>query len=138
MSEPVFTIATAENAIELVLSDTAVTLRLSDAVLGEFHREVDNDPDVRADNLAGRFARLVTGMAEKLISKTIEYPLADINDVEYTDGRLVFSYAHRHKLSFEGITVGDHGHNTPVLAAFSPDDANAFVEHFHQLKGSNR
>lgn len=137
MSEP-FTITSAENAVELVLSDATVTMRLSGAALDEVHREIQNDPDVQAGNVAGRFARFVTGMAEKMISKTIEYPLTDINDVEFTDGRLVFSYAHRHKFSFEDITVGDHGHTTSVLAMFPPDAANAFVEKFHQLKGATR
>ena len=133
MSEP-FTIATEKDAVELVLSDAAVTMRLGAAVLDEFHHDTQNDPDLQANNLAGRFARFVTGLAEKAISKTIEYPLADINDVEYTDGRLVFSYVKRRHPSFEDISFGNHGQNIPALAAFAPDDAQAFVEKFHQMK----
>ncbi len=137
MSEPMLTITSRENAVQLSLTSEQVRMTLSEAVMREFHDEVRADPDVKAPGLTGRFARFVTGAVEKLISSSIQYAVADIESVEVRDGALVFTYVKRHRPSFEDITIVMDGVNTPVLAAFAPSDAQAFAERFAALKGQS-
>jgi len=137
MSEPVLVITSAD-AVELVLTDTTVSLRLSGKVRNEVHAEIANDPDVQSPGFAGRFARFVTGAVEKFIEKSIEYPLADVTSATYSGGALVFTYAHKKHPSFETVNVGQNGKNVPVLETFSPEDAQAFVAKFNELKATRR
>lgn len=137
MSEPVLTITSQEDAVELVLTSEGVHMKLSDAVLHEFRSDVQTDPDVQAPGLVGRFARMVTGAAEKLISSTIEYPLADIESVADHDGTLVFTYRKRRAFSFENVTITLNGARVPALAAFSPADAQTFAQQFAAVKAQN-
>ncbi|HUY76201.1 MAG TPA: hypothetical protein VMV29_05495 [Ktedonobacterales bacterium] len=149
---PVLTITTQEDAVELVLTQSAVVMRLSDQLVNQVHEEIHSDPDVqRLGGLMGRFVRFVTSSAEKMISGSIEYDIDDIKSVAYTDGALVFTYVKKHGLSFEDLTVGDQDHdiivgkregkhdkNASVLSLFAPEDAQAFVARFAQVKARSR
>jgi hypothetical protein len=75
---------------------------------------------------------------EKFINKSIEYPLADVTSAEYTGGSLVFTYTHKQRPSFETISVSQNGKNVPVLQTFAPEDAQAFVAKFREVKAGGR
>lgn len=136
MSQPILTIVSENNAVELMLTDASVTMKLSESLLEEVRGEMQSEPELQQSGLAGKFVRFVTSSVDKLISRTIEYPLADIASVDYVDGTLVFTYNKKHKLSFETITVG-HGHGKEtVLHTFKEDDARAFVERFREVKAA--
>jgi hypothetical protein len=134
MSEPVLTITSQEDAVELILTHEQVLMKLSDAVAQEFQRDTQADPDTQAPGLVGRFTRMVTGAVGKMISSTIEYPLDDIESVTDRDGTLVFAYRKRRTISFESISVIRDGANVPALAAFSPADVQRFVQQFASVK----
>jgi hypothetical protein len=147
-SAPILTITSQEDAVELILTRSAVVMRISDKIVNQVHEEIHNDPDVqRQSGLIGRFARFVANTAEKMISGSIEYDIDDIESVAYTNGTLVFTYVKRHRLSFEDITVGDDGPDAPggkrgknasVLSLFTPTDAQAFVARFAQVKAQSQ
>lgn len=138
MSEAVFTITSHEDAVELMLTQASVRMKLSESVLREFRDEVAADPDVRSPGLVGRFARAVTGAVGALLSSYIEYPLYEIEALDYRDGALVFTYRKRHRPSFEDITFDMNGKRMPALAAFTSADATAFVERFNALKAQKQ
>ncbi|HST86946.1 MAG TPA: hypothetical protein VLJ14_01110, partial [Ktedonobacterales bacterium] len=87
MSEALLTITSAENAVELTLTQTSVSMRLAKATLDEVRDELHSEPDRDAPGLTGRFVRFVTDSVEKLVNKQIEYTLDDISAIEYRDGR---------------------------------------------------
>ena len=134
MSELPLTITSTDGGVELVLTDTSVSMKLSEGVLQqarvEMQQDLQNDPDVQKGGLAARFARFVTGAVESLLNHTIEYPLVDVESVQYQDGGLVFSYHKKQRLSFETVSVD----GKPALKSFSPEDAQAFAERFSALK----
>ena len=134
MSELPLTITSTNGGVELVLSDTSVTMKLSESVLqqarDEMHQDLQNDPDVQKGGLAARFAGFITGAVESILTHTIDYPLGDIESVRYQDGALVFTYHKKHRLGFESVSMD----GKPALKSFSPDDAQAFVERFSALK----
>lgn len=135
MSEPILTITSREDAVELILTQDTVRMKLSEKILEEYRREVANDPDVQAPGLLGKFVRAVTGAAGKLLSTTIEYPVYDIASVEDRAGTLVFTYLRRQHPSFEDISMGfDDKKRVSALASFAPADAAAFAARFAALK----
>lgn len=138
MSEPILTITSHEDAVELILTQEGVRMRLSENILRQFRDEVAADPDVQAPGWIGRFARAVTGAAGHLLKSYIEYTLDDIDSLVYEGGALVFTYRKRHLPSFEDVKISDDGANMSVLASFAPADAQNFVERFNTLKAQAR
>ena len=138
MSEPVLTITSQEDAVELLLTQDSVRMQLSERVLEEFRREVESDPDVQAPGLAGRFVRAITGAAGKLLKTNIEYPLYDLESVAVRNGALVFTYLRRQRPDFEDVNIVVKGTRIPALAAFAPADMAAFVERFTALKAQTQ
>jgi hypothetical protein len=134
MSKLPLTITSTDGGVELVLTDTSVSMKLSESVLkqaqDEMQQDLQNDPDIKKGGLAARFARFVAGAVESLLNHTIEYPLGDVESLRYQDGGLVFTYSKKQRFSFETVSVD----GKPALKSFSPEDAQAFAEQFSALK----
>ncbi len=133
MSTPVMTITSVENAVSLTLTDQAVTMRLSNHILDEVHREIEMDKDVAAPGWAGNLARFVTGSVEKLLRSNIEYPLTDIASIDYRDGTLAFTYHKMRMLTFEDVNITVNGAQKQALSCFAPDDARVFFSKVCEL-----
>lgn len=138
MTEAVLTITSQEDAVELILTQSSVRMKLSESVLRQYRDEVAADPDVQSPGLVGRFARAVTGAVGALLSSYIEYPYYEIEALDYRDGALIFTYRKRHRPSFEDITFDLKGKRISALAAFAPADAATFVQRFHALKSQSQ
>ncbi len=138
MTEALLTITSQEDAVELILMQSSVRMKFSEAVLREYQDEVAADPDVRAPGLVGRFARAITGAVGAFLSAYIDYPLYDIDALDYRDGTLIFTYRKRHRPSFEDITFDLKGKRISALAAFTPADAATFVQRFNALKSQSQ
>lgn len=138
MTEPLLTITSTNDGVELVLTDTSVSMKLSDTILQQAQREMQqnlqNDRDVQKGGLAARFARFVTTAVEGLLHHTIEYSIRDITSVAYQDGGLVFTYSKKQVLSFETVNIG----GTPALKSFAEADARAFAQRFAEVKARQR
>lgn len=134
MAEPLLTITTTDNGVELVLTDTSVSMKLSDTILQQAQREMQqdlqNDRDVQKGGLVARFAHFVTSAVDGLLHHTIEYSISDIASVAYQDGGLVFTYDKKHALSFEMVSLDGN----PALKSFAEADARAFVQRFAEVK----
>lgn len=134
MAEPLLTITSTNDGVELVLTDTSVSMKLSDTILQQVQREMQqdlqNDRDVQKGGLAARFAHFVTTAVEGLLHHTIEYSIRDIASVAYRDGELVFTYGKKQALSFETVNVD----GKPVLKSFAEADARAFAQRFAEVK----
>lgn len=138
MSQPILTIVSENNAVELVLTDASVSMKLSESLLEEIRGEMRSEPELQQESFAGKFARFVTSSVDKMVSHTIEYPLADIASVEYVDGKLVFTYNKKHLLSFEKVNFGADGKQVSALQSFKEDDARTFVAEFREAKAAAR
>jgi hypothetical protein len=134
MAEPLLTITSINDGVELMLTDTAVSMKLSDTILQQAQREMQqdlqNDRDVQKGSLAARFARVVTTAVDGLLHHTIEYSIHDIASVAYQDGGLVFTYGKKHALSFETVNID----GKPALKSFAEADARAFAQRFADVK----
>ncbi len=131
----ILSITSREDAFELVLTNTAVILRLSEKVRDEAAREIRSDPDYQDEGFAGRLTRWIGGKVERMLSHTIEYALDDITGADYVDGTIVFTYRKKHFPSFEHVRATIGGTTIPALASFEPADAQAFVAKVREVKG---
>jgi len=138
MAEPLLTITSINDGVELMLTDTAVSMKLSDTILQQAQREMQqdlqNDRDVQKGSLAARFAHFVTTAVDGLLHHTIEYSIHDIASVAYQDGGLVFTYDKKHALSFEIVKIDDK----PALKSFAEADARTFAQRFADVKARQR
>jgi hypothetical protein len=134
MAETLLTITSTNDGVELVLTDTSVSMKLSDTILQQAQREMQqdlqNDRDVQKGGLAARFAHFVTSAVDGLLHHTIEYSIRDIASVVYQDGGLVFTYDKKHALSFETVSLDGKS----ALKSFAEADARAFVQRFAEVK----
>ena len=134
MAEPLLTITSINDGVELILTDTAVSMKLSDTILQqaqhEMQQDLQNDRDVQKGSLAARFAHFVTTAVDGLLHHTIEYSIHDIASVAYQDGGLVFTYGKKHALSFETVNID----GKPALKSFAEADARAFAQRFADVK----
>ena len=130
MAEPLLTITSINDGVELVLTDTSVSMKLSDTILLHLALRLLNDRDVQKGGLAARFAHFVTSAVEGLLHHTIEYSIHDIASVAYQDGGLVFTYRKKHALSFEIVKIDDK----PALKSFAEADARTFAQRFADVK----
>ncbi len=133
MSTPIMTITSDENAVSLTLTDHIVTMKLSDNILDEVHREIEADKDVAAPGWVGNLARFVTGSVEKMLRTSIEYPLTDIASIDYQNGAIVFTYHKQRMMTFEDVNIMVNGTRKQALSCFAPDDAEAFVAKAREL-----
>ncbi len=138
MAESLLTITSTNDDVELMLTDTSVSMKLSDTILQQAQREMQqdlqNDHDVQKGGLAARFARFVTTAVDGFLHHTIEYSIRDIASVAYEDGGLVFTYSKKQMFSFEAVSMD----GTPALKSFAEADARAFVQRFADVKARQR
>jgi hypothetical protein len=134
MAEPLLTITSTKDGVELTLTDTSVSMKLSDTILQQAQREMQqdaqNDPDVQKGGLVAAFARFVTSAVDGLLHRTIEYSIHDIASVACQDGGLVFTYSKKQVFSFEIVSID----GTPALKSFAEADARAFAQRFAEVK----
>lgn len=135
MADSIMTIATTGNEVTLTLTNTAITMRLSEATLAEARKEIKDDPDVAAPGWVGAFARFVTGSVEKLIQSSIEYPLADITALSDDNGTIICTTRSHRVMTFADVMIGIPGKQRQALSAFAPADAQAFVAKAHEVMG---
>lgn len=124
-------ITTEDGKVTMVLTDRDVAFQLSDRTLHKVDRELrrarHEDDD---DGVIGEVIKtaVITSVRAALEHSAV-YPVRELRDVRYEDGRLVFVARNGDRL-FERFEVDDDC----VLEAFSPGDARAFVREFHRLR----
>jgi hypothetical protein len=118
----------------MLLSGDVVALQLTGRALRDVHREIRRDMGEENHGVLGRFiANTVRNSVSTVMRRSIEYRVDELRSVEYTRGRLVFTARDGDRV-FEEVRIN----GTDVTAAFSPEDAHAFVREFRALKARTR
>lgn len=126
-------IATRDGMVALLLTRDAVAMQLTDRGLRDIGRDMDEDMDEEEGFLAGIIQAAVRSSVATMLKRSVEYPVSEIRDVSYRDGRLVFTGEDGERV-FDSVTVND----TDVMTSFSDADARAFVREFRRLKAATR
>ena len=110
--------------IDLMLVGDKIVAGLSDSVLAKVRAETDTSALEAENDLGASIEKFVKSTVQKTLAKRIEYPLADVEDASYEDGRIVFEYRDGAKFQMLESSKSD---DIPVLASFSEEDSKRFV-----------
>ena len=121
-------IETRNGEVALLLVDRNLVIQLTDRGLNKVDRDMDDD----AQKESG-FARLVSGIVRSgvrsLLDHGIEYPVSELRDARYENGRIVLINREGEQI-FKDVQVND----MQVMESFSPAAARAFVARVNQAR----
>lgn len=126
-------ITTTDQVASFVLTPRVVALQLTDRGLRDVRREIDRDIADEKGFVARLIANTVRNTVTSFLDRSIEYPVSELRDVQYRDGRLVFVTEDGERI-FQDVEIND----TDVAAGFRPADARAFVREFRAVKAQAR
>jgi hypothetical protein len=114
----------ADSTVDVILSGDHILAGLSPKTVNRVRRELDTTA-VKDSGLGGSIASLVKKTVAGAIGTHMVYRLADIRDVRYDNGRLVFEWRDGgdHQLFGDTKVNGQREGNT-----FRAEDAERFIE----------
>ena len=122
-------IQTRGGEVALLLIDRHLVMQLTDRGLSQIDREMEHD----AKKEESGFARFVSGMVRSgvrtLLDRGIEYPLSELREARYENGRLVLEDREGNAI-FKDVQVND----IQVMESFSPAEARAFAARVNQAR----
>jgi hypothetical protein len=118
--------------LTLLLTRDAVAIQLSNKMLKQIRHEIREDADQADEGAFGQAIRtVVAGVVQSALRQSLEYPLRDVRDVSYQDGKLRIVTVDGERL-FHRIEVDD----AEFLEDFHQADAREFVREFRRLKSA--
>jgi hypothetical protein len=122
----------ADSSVDVVLAGDKILAGLSPKTVAKVRRELDTS-SMSDTGLGGSIASLVKKTVAGAIETHMVYRLADIRDVRYDEGRLVFEWVDGgdHNLFGDTKVDGKRQGNT-----FRADDAERFIEAVRARKKS--
>ena len=131
IGEDRFAVASRDGAVRMALTDEFVYFALSDSVLELARSEIDPDSGT-AEGIRGAISGIVRGGVSRALSFRAKYPVDDIRDIRWEDGRMVFDFDDPRRSLSDNFKVEDR----PVEEAFAEADVQAFAREFRRLKGA--
>ena len=118
-----------DSTIDLVLVGDRIATGLSPRMVAKIRAQMDSDTKKDSDSgLGASIASMVTKSVAGAIGTHAEFPLRDVRDVTYTDGRLNFIWKHGNSHSiFQTTNVN----GKPVSQTFNEADARRFIDAVH-------
>lgn len=126
-----FAALSRNGAVKLGLTAQRVYFELSDAV----RQHVDSAIATELESSDSRFMRSIGSAVRRGVAGALEFDIdfrvAEIDDVEYRDGELVFDFVDQEdERALENLDIDGE----PITRAFSEEDARAFVAAFRRVK----
>lgn len=111
--------------VDLMLLGDRIVVGLSDSVLNKVRSETDTTKLEADGGVGASIEKFVKSTVQKALAKRVDYPLSDIEDARYENGRIVFDYVEGANFSLIENTKND---DIPLLASFSEEDSKRFVD----------
>ena len=137
LSDADYAIVTQRGEAALLIEGTDVVMQLTDRGISGITKDLDEDRD-RKDENEGVAARIIEktvlaairGPLQALLDHGMAYPIAEIESVEYIDGRLEFRDLDG-ELIFGDVDINGND----IMSDFSIREATAFINQFNAVKG---
>lgn len=117
-------IFSVDSSVDLVLQGDRVLAGLSPKTVAKVRAEMERSTPRDTSGLGGLIASTVKSSVSDAIGTHVVYPVADIREISYSDGRLVLMTASGRVRLFSNTKVS----GTDASELFSPEDAQRFVE----------
>jgi len=125
----------ADSSVDMILQGEKVLVGLSPKTIAKVRQELDtsNAKDTSGGAFGASISQLVKKTVANAIGTHVVYPLADIRDVRYDNGRLVFDWTDggQHQLFGKMNVNGRDVSNT-----FRSDEAQRFIDAVHARKSA--
>jgi hypothetical protein len=117
----------SDSTVDLVLVGDKIAAGLSPKTVAEVRRKMDSSSQSDT-GLGGSIASMIKHTVAGAIGTHVEFKLADLNDVRYEDGKLVFDWkkGSQHSLFDDAKVNGKTASNT-----FLAPDATRFIDAVH-------
>lgn len=122
-----FAIRSRDGQARLGLTRDEIYVRMSDELLAEIDREMDEGAEDAGEGIGGDIARGILGGVSEALRTSVGVDVADVEDVQYREGAIVLVGAED---AFRRMRFDDE----PVLEKFAEEDVRAFAEAFRELK----
>jgi hypothetical protein len=118
-------IVSVDSSVELVLMGDRILAGLSPQTVAKIRTELEKSSAKDTAGLGGSIAQIVKKTVAGAIGTHMAYPLSDIREIRYEDGRLVIvSNSGRENKLFGNTKVNGR----ELSNAFRPEDAQRFTE----------
>ena len=124
-----FVVHSDSGAVRMGLTDEFVYFALSDSVLAAARADMQDDAD-SASGLGATIGSLVRGGVERALRFRAKYPVADIRDIRWEDGRMLVEFEDGRTGFRDNIHIDDR----PIEEAFARQDVEAFAAEFRKAK----
>lgn len=128
LGEDRFAVDSEDGAIRMGLTDDVVYFALSDSVRAVARAEMEDSTP--RDGIAGSIAGAVRGGVNRALAFRAKYPVADIRDIHWRDGQMVFEFVDPDRTLSRSFKVDDR----PIEDVFTEEDVLAFAREFRRLK----
>ncbi len=122
-------IETRGGEVALLLIDRKLVMQFTDRGLNKIDRDMNDDANEEKSGFARLVAGMVRGGVRTMLDRGIEYPVSELREARYEDGRLVLENREG-KSIFADVRVND----IQVMESFSPAEARAFAARVNQAR----
>ncbi len=114
-----------DSAVNLILQGANVLAGLSPKTVAKVRADLEKSAVKDTSGLGGSIAQMVKKTVASAISTHVVYPLADIREIRYADGRFIIERMNGSTSELFGNVKTD---DRPLGGTFSDADAQRFVE----------
>jgi hypothetical protein len=122
-------IETRGGEVALLLIDRKLVMQFTDRGLSQIERDMDHDAKKEEAGFARVLAGMVRGGVRTMLDRGIEYPVSELREARYENGRLVLE-DRAGKPIFADVRVND----IQVMESFPPAEARAFAARVNQAR----
>lgn len=127
----VYAIVSRDGKARLGLTRDEVYVRMSDELLAEVDREMEEGAAEAGEGIGGDIARGVIGGVSQALRTSVGVDVEEVEDVQYQHGAVVLVGAED---AFEHLSIGDD----PLLESFREEDVRRFAQAFREVKTEAR
>ena len=127
----VYAIVSRDGKARLGLTRDEVYVRMSDELLAEVDREMEEGAAEAGEGIGGDIARGVIGGVSRALRTSVGVDVEEVEDVQYHHGAIVLVGAED---AFEHLSIGDD----PLLESFREEDVRRFAQAFREVKTEAR
>ncbi|HTE47271.1 MAG TPA: hypothetical protein VK636_18620 [Gemmatimonadaceae bacterium] len=118
-------IYSADTSVDLILQGDKILAGLSPQTVAKVKISIDSSASGDTSGLGGSISQIVKKSVAGAIGTHAVFPLADIRDIRYESGQIVFDWKDGGKHQLFGNTKVN---GNKVSNSFRPDDAQRFID----------
>lgn len=128
MGPDVHAVLSEDGSVKMGLTQEHVYFALSDSMRAEAQRELDADAE--AGGVKGFLGGLMRDVVGEALSFRARYPVTEIEDIRWDDGRMHFEFADPDRSLDDNLEIADE----PISEAFTEEAVREFGESFRTVK----